>query len=315
MDLTLKQLIEKVDSIHRDLDRLYEAPQLKQNLTELKQLAYATQFVHNKILNIYEIYNNKYKIAKLRHRGVLNHINQTNIGKTNIGKTNVIGMPLAPNIATDAKIINSIKELPNTPMYWVADIEQYAFKINGVIFRGNIGNIYNKNDIVKSTQLTKNDNKKITQMTICKYKNKCRTVLNGGLCEFYHDPIELMDLVEEKLLTYKVYKMYLKMHRNFSNTSWIHTTTPQHKHNVSFRHFGSRDILKHELDLIKFEPSQADVMGIDNFRQQCMHDILVIMGLKEHALLPDVDSITNMQPRQLAKKYNDTENPFSSLAQ
>jgi hypothetical protein len=61
------------------------------------------------------------------------------------------------------------------------------------------------------------------------------------------------------------------------------------------RHFGSRNTLNYECDMIKFNNITNnqkksndilnDIPSIKNFKQQCMHDILVIMGLNQVGLI------------------------------
>ncbi len=315
MNSIFKQFLDKFDEIHGDISAIdlnmksnIDAFTLK--LNELRHILYFIQVVNTKISNVYNIYKN-------RHKLLIKTPNRPSIG-TNVSwrrPHNLCTAPrtvqydsppiqLAPNISVATKVVNSVDEIPNIPLYWVSNIEQYAFKVNGVVFRGTMGNIYNKNDIKKTT----NKSTKIKQMAVCHHKNNCITVLNNGICEFYHDPLDLLTLLEASLITHATYRKYIKLRRNFSNTSWIYTDSPQNKNNSAMRHFGSRDTLKHNFDLIKFEPSSSDITGIDNFRQQCMHDILVIMGLNQANLLKDAyNTDTDIS-------YVDDKNPFYSLA-
>jgi hypothetical protein len=211
-----------------------------------------------------------------------------------------VSKPLTSDIPINVKIVNHISDVPNTQLYWVADLNQYVIHINGVIFRGNIGNIYNKNHVKK--------NKIIHQIAICKHGNSCRSVLNGEICKFYHDPMDLFHLMKIKKITTRLFDLYKKLYRNFLNTSWIYTELPRNKHNNLMRHFGSRNTLKHEFDLIKINNVNVNEENIDNFRHQCMHDFLIVLGLNQCGLLkeyPDLD---------IRKPYYDNTNPFASLS-
>ena len=60
------------------------------------------------------------------------------------------------------------------------------------------------------------------------------------------------------------------------------------------RHFGSRNTLNYEFDMIKFnnitniQTKSNDILNdisIKNFKHQCMHDILVVIGLNQAGLI------------------------------
>jgi hypothetical protein len=306
MDLTLKQIIEKTDDIHYQVDRLNSAinyTQTKNYLLDLKNMLSQVHIVGLKLLNVYNICNNKQKTITHTYshkeeipKSLTNDWTYLNRKVT----LETISKKLTYDIPVNVKIVKNIEEIPNTPLYWVDDINQYAIHVNGVLLRGNIGNIYNKNHI--------KENKIVHQIAICKHKNTCRNILNSEICKFYHDPMELIQLVKCKKMDIDTFNKYKNLHRNFLNTSWIYTEMPRNNGNNLMRHFGSRNTLKHEFDLMKINNESVNDSYIDDFRQHCMHDLLVIMGLNQYGLLKEYPDL------QLRTPYYDNSNPFTALS-
>jgi hypothetical protein len=173
--------------------------------------------------------------------------------------------------------VDNIYELPKCDLHWVKNINQFAVNINGVIFRGNVGNIYNKNTI--------QSNANTDQTIICKNKNKCKTLLNGKMCKFYHDPLDLVHLLYKQKITQEIFDVYKSQNRNFINTTWVYTDLPCNKKNINMRHFGSRDLLSNEFELMKINNTNINNHMISNYQHQTIHDILVILGLNSNGLL------------------------------
>jgi hypothetical protein len=292
MDLTLQQYITKSDELHSKLesvDNLIHFTKMKKYISELESLVKQLQTVSMKIANIHNICKNKYKKRLLSFKqkikplaiDIVSGVNDWTYINRNINK-NSITHKLAPDINVNIKTVKSLDEIPNTPVYWVSDIKQFAIHLNGVIFRGNIGNIYNKHNIQSSS---------INQTIICSYGNSCQKLLHGN-CKFYHDPVDLQKVLNEKKISMETYLIYCNKHRNFVNTSWLYTDIQHNKKNNSMRHFGSRNTLNHEFNLMKLNKNNSNDINISNYRQQCMHDILVIFGLNQCGLLkdyPDID--------------------------
>ena len=90
----------------------------------------------------------------------------------------------------------------------------------------------------------------------------------------------------------ELFDSYKKLTRNFNNTSWIHTDMPHNKTNAHMRKFGSRNTMRHEFELIHLNNCYSDEMNIENFRHQCIHDFLVIMGLNQYNLLKEYPDIS-----------------------
>lgn len=298
MDLTLKQIIGKIDDIHcqiNNLDPTIEYVKIKAYLLELQNIEKKLSSVYLKASNVYKICSNTTKSE------------QFNAFNNSWTYLNRVITPFAPSkqisckIPLNVKIVNNINSIPNTPLYWVENINQFAIHINGVIFRGNVGNIYNQSHIKKNTPTN--------QTIICKHNNKCKTLLSNKLCKCYHDPMDILKLVKKKQITRETYEIYKNTTRNFINTSWLYTEMAYNKKNIMMRHFGSKNTLKHECDLIKIDNSKINEIIIDNYRHQTMHDILVIMGLNQNGLLKEYPDL-NMRSR-----FYDNSNSFSLLSE
>ena len=53
------------------------------------------------------------------------------------------------------------------------------------------------------------------------------------------------------------------------------------------RHFGSKNTLKNEIDLMLLNNDITNKHIINNFKQQTIHDLLVVLGLNNHNLQGD----------------------------
>ena len=166
--------------------------------------------------------------------------------------------------------VNSMVDIPISPVYWIKSIKQYGINIGGMILRGNIGNIYNANITKQMTD--------IYDLIYCKNENLCEKILSGCVCKYYHDPQQLLELNQRGLINDTIYRNQLRP-KNFINTSWIYTDYPEKKSNINMRHFGSRDTLKHFIQLTKIENTSRTKSYIRNYKDQCAHDILVLYAL------------------------------------
>ena len=110
---------------------------------------------------------------------------------------------LAHEISTNVRIVDNINEVPNIPLYWVSNIGQYAIQVNGVLFRGNIGNIYNKTN--------SRTDKSTNQTVICKYGNKCKNILDESGCVFYHDQLDLLLLYDNNQISQEFFEIWANL--------------------------------------------------------------------------------------------------------
>lgn len=94
-------------------------------------------------------------------------------------------------IELDVVVVNSIDDVPNAKLYYVNDLGQFCIKVNEMVLRGNIGNIYGRNE-------------NIVYVNKCMYGKDCN---RGFDCPFYHDPIDVP---------------WSNNIRNFTYNSWLY---------------------------------------------------------------------------------------------
>lgn len=273
--MTSTEILKDFNSINKNDKKI-----IKQHLNELDGIVGYLSLALNKVSNISNICKNK--LIMNDYENSKRTIDNTNVHdlselKLPLSITNNTTKKIAPGIECPVQIVDELSEIPNMYMYWVKNLNQYAFKINNITFRGNIGNIY-QTKTVKANQMA-------NRIVICNHGNLCKTLLNGNLCKYYHDPLNLRQLLTNGIIDKKLYKKYIHTYRNFSNASWIYTDMPQSKNNIYMRHFGSRNTLKYEIDMLSLNTTQKNINNIKTFHHQCMHDILVAICLSQHEIL------------------------------
>lgn len=120
---------------------------------------------------------------------------------------------LVDDVVIPVERVAELNHVPDHPVFYVEALDQFAVKIAGVTFRGNIGNIFNG----------KQSNKP---------KIKTLDARAHNINKFHMDP-----------------KKYVKPDiRNFSDSSWVYCRGPRVRKNAGMRHIGSRDRLREDLD-------------------------------------------------------------------
>lgn len=193
------------------------------------------------------------------------HIKKNTIKKLcfNSSKTYDDNLNIDKNIHQKSCVIevDSLEEIPEISLYYVNNISQYALNINGVYIRGNIGNIYSSHELQ-----TKNP----TDVFYCSYGNKCKKLLEGKICKKYHDPQETYEMYKSGIIDKLVANTQMR-DRNFLNTFWMYSDDLKKATNKNMRHYNPTkdcNILEYNNNYYKH-----------NFRDQCMHDILVYLLL------------------------------------
>ena len=186
--------------------------------------------------------------------------------------------------------ITDINNIPNIPIYYIEELNQYAIKINGILYRGNIGNIYSKISITDNKNKASNS-KKIKNIVCCKYKNKCYNLLHKtSVCNFYHDIKDLYELLQNDTISIEKYNVYKNTYRNFINTNWIYTDSSKNNKNKNTRYFGSNNNLLQDMQILQMSKlnktnDSKNIHEVENFKSQLMHDILVGNELSKNDLL------------------------------
>jgi hypothetical protein len=234
------------------------------------------------ITTMQQYLNDTLSIVKSTYNELINkQVQQNKISQPNIIQEKIYTDELVINNkyfnepSTKIIEVNSLLDIPETSIYWVSSLKQYAVNIGGMMLRGNIGNIYNETILLK--------NKQIPNMVYCKYNNSCEKVLSGRFCKYYHDPYELHKL---KIAGIIKQEQLDKQHnfRNYINTSWLYTEYPEKPSNANMRHFGSRDTLKQFIQLSKIEDNPKINTYCKNYADQCIHDILVMYAMHNNGL-------------------------------
>jgi hypothetical protein len=166
--------------------------------------------------------------------------------------------------------LNALNTFNKINLGWVSEINQYTLKINNLVLRGNIGNIYD-------SKILLNDRIQAHQVVICSKGNNCSNILSNQYCKFFHDPMDLLELKNNKIISDQFYQNCIKLTRNFSSTSWIYSTDVNRKSNM--RCIGSKSTIDYDIACIK----TLDVYktNIENMKQQVMHDLLILLKLSE----------------------------------
>lgn len=285
MDITLKQFIEKADGIHDEIinkNHFLNTTKTKNQLYELESYIKQIQTISHRIAQIYNVCKDKLENGFVIHRGVtLKNVdpfpeknNWSYITKIPDKESQI----LAPNIKINVKHVKTCDEIPNMPLYWVSSINQFALHVNGVIFRGNIGNIFVRNH---KTSSNGHGIKK------CKHGNKCTFLLGGKRCRFFHDPYDVYELFTQGKITDDILAMYKIMYRNYSSSSWLYTDDAPKKKNSSMRFVGSRNTLNNDIDMSRYRAGN----WVDNYQNQMFHDFLVLMAINQKNLMPDYPSV------------------------
>jgi hypothetical protein len=144
--------------------------------------------------------------------------------------------------------IPNLSYLPNTSMYWVENIKQYAIKINNITFRGGIGNIYptaNRNSV---------------NIKNCRNGKNCRDILRGK-CNFYHDPADFVGVSRINPI------------RNYTQASWVFTTQSDNASNKYMRRIGNRSTFDSDIMILRSRTDAKELCDI--YKSQTTHDLLI----------------------------------------
>lgn len=169
-------------------------------------------------------------------------------------------LEFAPRVqAHNVTTIKSLDELPDTRMYWVTDVQQFAIKICGMVLRGNIGTVYPSIHTA---------NGHVIKINACRYGRMCRNIGSAEGCTYYHDPVEMGSEQATKF----------KEIRNFTNGSWLYTSEPVKENNKMMRHIGSRPTIYSDLHNVSSNEAQCWI-------DQTIHSILVTLILHQNKKL------------------------------
>lgn len=152
--------------------------------------------------------------------------------------------------------VETPEDIPVHPLYYVESMKQFAVSINGIILRGNIGNI----EEYQSEKTAR-----------CEYGKECKCLTTG--CKYYHDP---KDYIDKKI-------PIIHQLRNFTTGSFLYTRNLNSKTYYA-RHIGSLNTL--EIDIARLKKRQFRE-EINTRQDQLMHDLLILLILHSLGYLED----------------------------
>lgn len=269
MDRTLRSFLQQADDLHDYLEKFCVAlsvEQIESKIYELQAGIKTIQTVAYQMANISNIAN-RLVIRKRRTRRnnmaemvkksltIDPHPTDADIGTIRTMYP-VESREIIKGVKIPIKIVETSREIPVANLYYVKDIKQYAFNLEGIVVRGDLCNIvdYQKERSAK-----------------CEYGHNCKSFKNKTECPYYHDPDD-----------YIFHGLPVPdQPRNFTVGSWIYSK----KKNPSTyftRHLGSKDRLIFDLNTLKRIQYREE---ISNREGQLMHDLLIYMILNSRGLL------------------------------
>jgi hypothetical protein len=290
MDITLRQYMNEADIIHDNIvnkNQFLSSSKTKNQLYELESFIKHIQTISHRIAQIYNSCKKRHSNGFVIHR----NLNLKSVGVFPLNNhwsslyrtTNKDSKTLSPGIHTNVKIVDTQEEIPNVPLYWIRSLNQFAIHVNGVLLRGNIGNIYVKTP--KSRESGKNIKK-------CRNENKCSYLLSGKTCRYYHDPKDILQLFNSGNISEEIYRAYMISYRNYTNISRLYTNDAMKEKNKMMRFIGNRNTLKSDLSVSKYRKND----WVDEYKSQSFHDFLVVLAMNQYGLLeesPDVKMISD----------------------
>lgn len=269
MNSTLRDYLKLADETHEYLDKFCVAlsqESLESKILELQAAVKNIQSVAKRIADISNIATrilNRKKAAK----------------RTTAAKTSKHGKLIDPyptefdhatlrtlypekdieivnNIHIPIKVAESLADIPVTNLYYVPKLNQFALNVNGVILKGNLGNLVDYQ--------TENSAR-------CEYGVECKSFVKKTKCPYYHDP---EDFIKHNLPV-------PDYTRSFTIGSWLYSKN-RNPRTYFTRHLGSKDRLVYDLHNLKSVQYREE---ISNREGQLIHDLLIYMILNSKGLL------------------------------
>lgn len=164
---------------------------------------------------------------------------------------NIVG-----DISIAIKSVEDLSDIPVTSMYYVPKLNQFALNVNGVILKGNLGNLVEYQ--------TENSAR-------CEYGVECKSFIKNNKCPYYHDP---EDFIKHGLPV-------PDKPRSFTIGSWLYSKN-KNPRTYFTRHLGDKGRLIHDLHNLKSVQYREE---ISNREGQLIHDLLIYMVLNSKGLL------------------------------
>lgn len=263
MNKTLNDYINRANEIQNNKTRC-----IRYNIKTINQSE------KNELMHMIDNLEKALRIVKTTYNYISNAENLIHMEKSQVDD-NPVNNIILKNVKSLAFFDeSSIRNISKNVLYWLPELNQYIININNMILRGNIGNIYDK-------KIIQNNKIKAHQVVICAEANNCKNVLSEQYCKFWHDPVDLIVLKDNKIISDEYYYRTIQHTRNFANTSWIYSSDKPTA-NSNMRHIGAASRLRNDIALCKI--SNIYKTQIKNLKAQIMHDLLILLTLHEQGL-------------------------------
>ena len=267
MDYTLRHYLDETNKFHKRMmngNIMIDPREIKKMLNRMAFNIRQIQAVSHRMAKIYNVSKRRLSQLSFNIKDEIKNLDYETYPQSDdwrqLQKKPNNGKTIAPGIKMNTKVVENVDDIPDTPIYWVNSLKQFAISINGTLLWGNIGNIYEKNTTSRMYNVKE-----------CKNYERCAT--KKKRCKYYHDPIKLKEMgIEIKDPV-----------RNFTNSSWLFTTAPKNIKNMNLRHIGNRNTLSNDLYLMKFDKNYQQ--EVNTRYNQTMHDLLVLLCIDQHNLL------------------------------
>lgn len=261
MNRTLRNYMDRADQIHSEFGSknlsavVSDLEELESSIRQIQSISHRMAHIYNLIKRQRAKSNYARKILEDMKMRTFPYANDWRFMVKSLDRSSAIA-EVAPGIKLNVVEVDCCDDIPNTPLYFIKNTQQFACQINGVLFTGNIGNIYAKSF---SSHL---------------YVNECKNNCQKKECTFYHNPKHgLVNSI-----------------RNYTSASWMYTDSLLSNKNKNMRHIGSRNTLSCDLYAMKLTKDKGKT-EIQRIADQTMHDILVVLSANQCGLLtnnPDI---------------------------
>ena len=262
MDKTLRSYLQQADDVHEYLEKYcisLSADQIEEKVRELQASIKTLQSVSYQLANISNIANrvvhNKRKHKEKNTKFIDPYPTEYDIGVLR-SLNPVSTYEIVKGINIPIKLVQTSSEIPVCNLYYVADIKQFAINIEGIVIRGNLGNI---------------SDYKAEGTAFCEYGTDCNSFKSKTDCPYYHDPTDFIKHglpVPDKI-------------KNFTTGSWIYSKK-KNPRTYFTRHIGSKDRLIVDINTLKLVQFREEVL---NRESQLIHDLIIYMALNSRGLL------------------------------
>jgi hypothetical protein len=260
MDYSLRDYLQLADNSHTYIDKFcatMSVDQLEAKMLELQAAVKTLQSVAKRIADVSNV------TARLLHRKkakkAIKHIDPypTEYDHGTVRTLNPEkSVELIPGLILPIKEVEEVSEIPVSSLYYVNKLKQFAINVNGIILKGNLGNLVEYQ--------TENSAR-------CEYGVECKSFAKDIACPYYHDPEDFV----------KHGKDVPAIVRNFTIGSWLYSKN-KNPRTYFTRHIGSKNRLAYDLSTLKKVQYREEISSREG---QLIHDLLLYLALNSRGLL------------------------------